>query len=251
MINIVIPMAGAGSRFAAVGYQEPKPLIHINGIEMIRVVIKNLQPAARHRFTFVCQSAHVKNYDLRQKLSTWAPGCNVIEVQGLTQGAACTVLAARDEIDNDDMLLVVNSDQYVDTSIDDFVRVMEDSLEDGLIMTMNSSDPKWSYVSIDDHSLVNYVVEKQVISNEATVGIYGFRTGRLFVHAADEMIDKNFRVNDEFYVAPVYNSIIKNGGKIGVFNIGSEANGMYGLGTPADLELFLKNPIATKATAFE
>jgi len=122
---------------------------------------------------------------------------------------------------------------------------------DGLIMTMKSSDPKWSYVSIDSQLFVTRVVEKQVISNEATVGIYGFGTGRLFVQAADEMIREDVRVNNEFYVAPVYNSIIKNGGKIGVYNIGSDASGMYGLGTPEDLELFLKNPIATKATILE
>jgi len=251
MINIVIPMAGAGSRFAAVGYKEPKPLIRINGIEMIRVVIGNLRPEMSHRFTFVCQSAHVANYGLRQKLNNWAPGCNVIEVQGLTQGAACTVLAARNDIDNDDMLLVVNSDQYVDANIDDFIRRMKSLTGDGLIMTMKSSDPKWSYVSIDSQLFVTRVVEKQVISNEATVGIYGFGTGRLFVQAADEMIREDVRVNNEFYVAPVYNSIIKNGGKIGVYNIGSDASGMYGLGTPEDLELFLKNPIATKATILE
>jgi len=117
-----------------------------------------------------------------------------------------------------------------------------------LIMTMHADDPKWSFVGLDSLGLVTKVVEKKVISNEATVGIYNFRYGSDFVDAAKSMIAEGERVNGEFYVAPTYNTLIKRGAKVGISNIGSEANGMYGLGTPADLNIFLNLPISRSAT---
>ena len=248
-MNIVIPMAGAGSRFAAQGYTAPKPLIPINGIEMIRVVIANLRPQCAHRFIFICQQAHIDAYGLQEKLSAWASGCEIIGLNALTQGAACTVLAARSLIDSDQPLMIANSDQYIDASIDAYLAHMEHNRLDGLIMTMKAHDPKWSFVGLDQNQFVTRVVEKQVISDEATVGIYNFRNGSDFVRAADTMIAKDLRVNNEFYVAPTYNELIQDGQQVGIFNIGSEASGMYGLGTPADLDLFLGLPVHLKATA--
>jgi dTDP-glucose pyrophosphorylase len=248
MINIVIPMAGAGSRFASAGYKDPKPLISVNGIAMINLVIQNLTPKTDHRFIFVCQQSHIDNYDLISKLSDWAPGCEVVGLNGLTEGAACTVLAAENWIDNDASLMIANSDQYIDQNINLYLESMSERNLDGLIMTMRANDPKWSFVGINDDELVSKVVEKEVISNEATVGIYNFKHGRDFISAAKKMIKKNLRVNNEFYVAPVYNQIIQENGRIGIFNIGSVGDGMYGLGTPEDLNLFLANSVCKKAT---
>src|SRR5438067_4204264 len=118
MLNIVIPMAGRGSRFVAAGYAVPKPLVPVHGLPMIRLVIENLRPAAPHRFTFICQRAHVAEYGLREKLACWAPDCAVIELDGVTEGAACTVLTAREIIDGDDGLMIANSDQFIDVPID-------------------------------------------------------------------------------------------------------------------------------------
>lgn len=243
MLNIVVPMAGRGSRFASAGYKDPKPLITLHGMPMIRVVIENLRPDRPHRFIFVCQNEHVAAYGLRDKLTAWAPGCEIIGLDGITEGAACSVLAARHLIDNDDALMIANSDQYVKCEINTYLDAITDN-EDGLIMTMSSDDPKWSFVGFDDDGKVTRVVEKEVISDEATVGIYNFRRGHDFVSNADEMIANNDRVKNEFYVAPVYNYMIRKGEHIGVYNIGSEADGMYGLGIPADLEIFLNHPIS-------
>lgn len=249
MLNIVIPMAGAGSRFAEQGYMDPKPLIPVDGMPMIRLIINNLRPTTPHRFSFICQQAHIDAYGLTEKLSAWAPGCEIIGLNGLTEGAACTVLAARKFIDNGDPLMIANSDQYVDLNIDDYLVDMEDRQLDGLIMTMTANDPKWSFVGLTGEGMVTTVVEKQVISNEATVGIYNFRKGSDFVAAADRMIERNLRVNGEFYVAPCYNQMIQDGQRIGVYNVGAEGAGMYGLGIPADLKLFLSLPVCQKATA--
>lgn len=249
MLNIVVPMAGAGSRFVKAGFTDPKPLIPVNGVPMIRVVINNLTPAIPHRFIFICQQAHIDAYGLNEKLSAWAPGCSIIGINGLTDGAACTVLAASDQINTDEPLMIANSDQYIDVDINVYLDDIESRGLHGLIMTMKANDPKWSFVALDAESLVTRVVEKEVISDEATVGIYNFCKGSDFVAGAESMIARNERVNGEFYVAPVYNQLINDGQAIGIYNIGEEANGMYGLGIPADLSLFLSLPVHAKATA--
>jgi len=241
MLDIVVPMAGLGSRFANAGYTDPKPLISIHGIPMIQVVIDNLRPAGPHRFIFICQAAHVAAYGLASRFEEWTPGCELVELDGITEGAACTVLAARHLL-GASPLMIANSDQFVDVSIDDYIAALGDA--DGLIMTMSADDPKWSFVGFDARGRVERVVEKEVISNEATVGVYNFARGIDFVEAADRMIADNERVNNEFYVAPVYNKLIAAGANIRVYNIGAEAEGMYGLGTPADLDLFKGLPVS-------
>ncbi|MFH7766813.1 glycosyltransferase family 2 protein [Acinetobacter sp. BSP-28] len=248
MLNIVIPMAGAGSRFVKAGYVVPKPLIKIHGKSMIQLVVNNLRPNQPHRFIFICQAEHVKKYNLIQKLTQWAPSSVVVEIENQTEGAACTVLAAKEFIDDLNPLMIANSDQYVDICIDSYLNYLEINQLDGLIMTMKATDPKWSFVRLNEENLVSEVIEKKVISNEATVGIYNYARGCDFVEAAEKMIKDNDRVNNEFYVAPVYSRLIQQGRKIGIYNIGSEAHGMYGLGIPQDLDLFLSLPISKKVT---
>ena len=137
--------------------------------------------------------------------------------------------------------MIANCDQYVDMSIDDYLAAMAERGLDGLIMTMTANDPKWSFVRLDDTDRITEVVEKQVISNEATVGIYNFARGSDFVAAADAMIARGERVNGEFYVAPVYNAMIRDGAQLGYYNIGADRAGMYGLGIPDDLDYFMLN----------
>jgi dTDP-glucose pyrophosphorylase len=247
MINIVIPMAGAGSRFSNAGYADPKPLIPINGVPMIKLVVDNIKSKnIKCNFIFICQKEHVKLYNLKLILNEFIPGCKIIEIDGITEGAACTVLKAEFLINNNTPLMIANSDQFIDIQIDDYLRSMDDGKFDGYIMTMTASDPKWSFVGFDNNGNINQVVEKKVISEEATVGIYNFLTGSLFVNAAKQMIAANDRVNNEFYVAPVYNYMIKNNSKVGYYNIGSEFDGMYGLGTPDDLNKFLITEVCKK-----
>ncbi|RRS04367.1 glycosyl transferase family 2 [Aquabacterium soli] len=246
MLNIVIPMAGAGSRFTKAGYKDPKPLIKVHGTPMIEAVVQNLRPSGPHRFVFIVQAAHAQAYGLRDFLPRISGGGDIIEIDGLTEGAACTVLKARHLIDNAQALMIANSDQYIDCRIDDYLDVMSEQELDGLIMTMTANDPKWSFVALDAHRHVTRVVEKEVISDEATVGIYNFRHGQDFVQAALDMIERDERVNGEFYVAPAYNTLIRRGHRVGIHNIGREADGMYGLGIPSDLELFLSLPLSER-----
>lgn len=239
MLNIVVPMAGAGSRFAQAGYLNPKPLIDVLGQPMISWVIGNITPKKMHRFIFICQNAHIDKYGLQELLQELSPGSLIVGIDGLTDGAARTVLAAANLIDSDEPLVIANSDQYVDFDIDSFLDFGLSSGLDGAILTMKSLDPKWSYAELDSFGMVQRVREKEVVSNEATVGIYLFSRGADFIASAYDMIRSNDRVNGEFYVAPTYNEMVKSGKKIGVSNIGSDEVQMNGLGTPEDLMAFI------------
>jgi len=239
MLNIVVPMAGRGSRFSNAGYKMPKPLIDVHGHYMIEYVTKNLTPQIEHRFIYICQEEHLEKYQLEKYLRQIAPNCVVVTVDHITEGAACTVLLAEGYINSNDSLMIANSDQYIDTDINHYLRQMNNY--DGLIMTMPANDPKWSFIKVDEKNLVSMVREKEVISNEATVGVYNYKHGKDFVKYAHLMIEKNIRVNNEFYVAPVYNEMIDAGMKITYFDVGEK---MYGLGTPEDLSEFLKTELS-------
>ena len=248
MMNIVVPMAGAGSRFANVGYNLPKPLIDVGGRMMCEIVYHNLKPSCHHQFCFIVQQSHIDNFDLGNKLTALGPGISIFPIDSMTAGAACTVLTVKDQINTDQPLMIANCDQYIDINIDDYLQAFENSAADGYIMTMTATDPKWSFARVDGHGYVTEVREKQPISHEATVGIYNFANGEDFVTGAEQMIAKNIRTNNEFYVAPVYNELIAQGQRFGVYNIGSQHNGMHGIGTPDDLQFFLSHPACARAT---
>lgn len=246
MLNIVLPIAGRGSRFKTEGYALPKPLIPIHGVPMIQLVTENLRPTRAHRFIFICQKEHIEDYDLERKLKSYTGEDNtiVLSIDYLTEGQVCSVLVARDFINNDDPLMSANSDQWVDFDIDDYLNDMDNRSLDGLIMTMKSSDPKWSFAKTNEEGLVIETAEKTPISGNATVGIYNFKCGKDLVSAAEKMITENVRVNNEFYTCPCYNYIIKEGKKVGIYSVGEEYNGMYGLGIPYDLEWFKSHEIS-------
>ena len=213
---------------------------------MVQWVVENIRPRRAHRFVFLCLSDHLERYPLADMLAELAPGCAVVSVDRVTAGAAATVLLARDLVDTEEPLMIANSDQWIDTSIDDYLSGTDATLAQGLIMTMWADHPKWSYVRLDECSRVVEVVEKQVVSNEATVGIYYFARGHDYVRAADAMIEANLTVNGEFYVAPTYNQLIAEGLVVAYQNIGSVENGMYGLGTPEDLDVFVASDVSRR-----
>lgn len=234
-LNILIPCAGSGSRFAAAGYTFPKPLIEINQKPMIQVVIENLNIDAN--FIYVVQKEHREKYRLDALLNLLTPNCNIIDVDVVTDGAACTALLAKDLINNDKPLFFSNSDQFVEWNSNEFIYKMAESDCDGGIVTFKATHPKWSFAKVDENGLVTEVAEKHPISDNATVGFYYWKHGSDFVKYAEQMIEKNLRVNNEFYVCPVYNEAIQDNKKICIFKIDK----MWGLGTPEDLQYFLKN----------
>jgi HAD superfamily hydrolase (TIGR01509 family) len=234
-LNILIPMAGAGSRFEKAGYTFPKPLIEVNGKPMIQTVIENLNIDAN--YIFIVQKSHREKYNLDTVLNLIAPNCKIYEVDGITEGAACTTLIAKDAIDNNQPLLMANSDQFIEWNSGEFLYSMQSQNIDGGMLTFESTHPKWSYAKIDENGIVKEVAEKNPISNIATVGIYYWKNGSDYVKYAEDMINKNIRYNNEFYVCPVFNQAIHDSKKIKTFNIQK----MWGLGTPEDLQYFIGN----------
>jgi len=234
-LNVIIPMAGAGSRFADAGYTFPKPLIDVNGKPMIQTVVENLGLVAN--YIFIVQKDHRQKYNLDSMLNLIIPNCKIVEVDGVTEGAACTTLLAKEFIDNDNPLFIANSDQFVEWSVMEFMYRMTESDVDGGIVTFESTHPKWSYAKTNELGMVTEVAEKNPISNEATVGFYYWKKGSDYVKYAEDMIALNQRVNDEFYVCPVYNNAIQDGRRISTYKV----DGMWGLGTPEDLRYYLDN----------
>lgn len=239
MINVVIPMAGAGSRFVKAGYKTPKPFIDVAGKPMIVRVMENLSYQKVNYYLIARKDHVVAEKEVVGKIEKEF-GAKFILIDKLTEGMACTVLYARKYINTDVPLLLANSDQIVDISIGDYI---EDCLKrklDGSIMTFNDPhmDTKWSFARVDGNGLVTEVKEKVAISEHATVGVYMYSKGRDFVDAAIDMIIENDRVNNEFYTCPTYNYAIKSGKKIGIYNI--EFGQMHGVGTPEDLNSYLK-----------
>jgi len=234
-LNVLIPMAGAGSRFADAGYTFPKPLIEVRGKSMIQVVVDNIGLDANYHF--VVQKEHREKYNLDTMLNLIAENCKVIEVDGLTEGAACTALLAKKFINNNQPLFFANSDQWVDWDPVEFMYKMQETKSDGGIVTFEANHPKWSFAKTNNDGIVTEVAEKKPISTNATVGYYYWKHGSDFVKYAEEMIRKNIRVNNEFYVCPVYNQAIKDGKIIRI----SRAKAMWGLGTPEDLDYYVKN----------
>ena len=235
-MKVLIPMAGAGSRFEQAGYTFPKPLIEVNGKPMIQTVVENLNVDAEH--IFIVQKEHYEKYNLQYLLNLITPNCKIVQVNGMTEGAACTTLLAKEYINNDEPLLTANSDQFVDWDSNEFLYSMQADNVDGGILTFDSIHPKWSFAKLNDEGFVSEVAEKKPISNHATVGIYYWAKGSDYVKYAEQMISKDVRVNNEFYVCPVFNEAIQDNKKIKTFNI--DSNEMWGLGTPEDLERFVK-----------
>ena len=234
-MNVLIPMAGAGSRFEKAGYTFPKPLIDVRGKPMIQWVVDNLNVEAK--YIFIVQQSHFEKYNLKETLSNFCPNNEIIQIDGITEGAACTTLLAKQYIDKDEPLIIANSDQFVEWDSDEFIYSCNAGDLDANILTFNSTHPKWSYAKLNDLGFVTEVAEKKPISDLATVGIYYWRKGSDYVKYAEQMIDKNIRVNSEFYVCPVFNEAIQDNKKVRTYNIDK----MWGLGTPEDLEYFLKN----------
>jgi NDP-sugar pyrophosphorylase family protein len=229
-------MAGRGKRFEDAGYSFPKPLIDINGKPMIQVVVENLNLPSK--YIFICQEEHIKKFALYDLFKLIKSNTEIITLNEITEGAAITVLFAKDKINPDEELIIANSDQWIDWNPQHFLSVMRSKNADGGIVTFISTHPKWSYVKINEDGVVLEVAEKRPISNIATVGIYYYKKGQYFIDAAEIMIKKNIRTNNEFYIAPAYNEMINNGKKVYAYPVVE----MRGLGTPEDLRRFIESP---------
>lgn len=238
MLQVIIPLGGKATRFQERGHTFPKPLIEIGNRSMIEIVLENLAPPAPVQFTFVCRKEHLSQFYLGDMLRLLAPGCRVISLESDTAGALCSVLLAVDELKPEDEVLVANGDQFLATSLDSFYKACREPGVDGCILTFTATHPRWSFAKTDASGRVVAVAEKRPISKQATVGLYYFRRAQEFIEASERMILKGLTTSGQFFVCPVYNELVLAGKNVRTHHLAEGT--MHSLGTPEDLEVFMK-----------
>lgn len=235
-MHLVIPMSGLGTRFRDVGVLTPKPLIPIYGIEMFKLVTLNVLLPEVTSVTYVTRREFNLNNDLREFESQIQRPINNLELDETSEGPADSVNMAIEEFGIEGPVLMVNSDQFFSPSYDLSTAISNSA--DGLVLTMYDQDPKWSYAEVVD-GLITRIVEKEVISQFATTGLYYFSSSELFTDSFKKMRAQDDRVNNEFYVGPSYNYAIADGKKIDNACLGQHGEAFWGIGTPGDLEIFM------------
>jgi len=248
-LNLVLPAAGLGSRFREVGEERPKPLIQVFEIPMILWVLLNFPLSKNDCVHIISQKRDSLPSGLEGYLSNFPFEIQFLEIEGLTEGPASTVSLVLDELEDDSALIVANTDQYVFSKLDSFVEMVRNGNSDGQILTMTASSNAWSYVGRDERGLINEVVEKVEISKEATVGVYGWSRVSLAKAAFRDTFLNNIRTNNEFYVAPTYNFMIKSGFCVKTFLVGNHGQSVHSLGTPKDLTSFLQKDSAKRVAS--
>lgn len=243
MLQVVIPLAGKAARFQERGHTFPKPLIEIGNRSMIELVLGNLAPPTPVEYTFICRKEHLSQFYLGDMLRLLAPGCKVIALENETGGALCSVLLAVDQLRLDEEVLIANGDQFITTGMEPFYNACRQPGTDGCILTFTATHPRWSFARTDETGKVLAVAEKRPISKQATAGLYYFRRGRDLIEASERMILKGLTTSGQFFVCPVYNELILAGKDIRTHHLPDGT--MHSLGTPEDLEVFMKYYFST------
>lgn len=234
MVNVVIPMAGLGTRFPREDYL-PKPLIDVNGKPMIVRAIESLGFQDANWYFLIRKDEYSKI--IKDVINKTVSNAHFIAVDKTTEGPACSVLLFEEYINNDNELITANCDQIMEWNSELFFH--NTRLYDGAVVTYYSDTDKNSYARIDKNGLVIEMREKEVISNISLNGIHYWKKGSHFVRSAKDMIAANDRApNGEFYIAPSYNYMIKQGMKVGIYHIPNEQH--HAVGVPLDLERFLQ-----------
>lgn len=236
LVNIVIPMAGRGSRFVKAGYEKPKPLIDVLGEPMINWAMKSfdfLDSVPKYKLIFIILREHDEKYQLEKELKKlYGDKTEVVILDKVTRGQAETVLAAQKYIDNFNKLFIYNCDTY---SLSPIWEMIKNEDPDGILPCFNSTDPRYSFARLDEYGYVVETTEKKPVSDLASSGMYYFKRGQDFVSAAKNSI-ANYDGTAEISVAPCYNELLLSGKRIKVDKITKN----HVLGTPEELDTFLK-----------
>jgi NDP-sugar pyrophosphorylase family protein len=234
-MNIVIPMAGRGKRFADIGVREPKPLIPVLGKPMYSWAVDGLPLRSDVQLIFICLAEHLTNTALEKDIHTRyvANRPTIIALDHVTEGQACTVLTAGNSINSNDPLVIFNADTYSPTTLMQALPGMGPSVA-GVLDVFKGQGSHWSFARVDGQGRVVETAEKRRISQWATTGLYYFSRGADFVRHAQDMIAADERSNGEFYVAPVYNRMIAAGADIRI----NPVETIWVLGTPEELKAF-------------
>jgi len=250
-VQILMLMAGRGQRMKAGGHEEDKPYIPVGpGERMCQLAFRNVEDGLfpLGHLMSIRKFAVVEHSQTDKALSCLDPFQVEVIPTLPTEGAACTALKARPYLDRKLPLLISFVDEYIDNlQLGSMLLYCMQERLDACIPVFHATDPKWSFVEIGVGGLASRVVEKEVVSNMATIGKYWFREAGLFFDAAADMIAANDRTKNEFYIAPAFNYMIREGQRVGVYPVADGS--MFGLGLPEDLEAFQAWRAAKKGTA--
>ena len=223
-------MCGEGKRFKE-KFNIPKPLVSVRGKTITEWAVESLNQDGN--YIFLCRTDHLK-YGLDKLLRKLKPECTILYVDHTTEGAACTALLAKPLIDSDEPLLIANCDQYIEYNKEKFENLLAKD-PSGIIFTFGpTQDPKWSYAALSGNRVMEVAETDPTCSEWATCGIYAFRQGRDFVKYAEQMIRRNIRTNNEYYLCPAYNEFIDDGKLI----MSLKVDTMVGLGDVDSIKLF-------------
>jgi len=240
-MNVVIPLAGKGSRFLNESdrnqeYKKPKPLIKIKGRIMIEWALSSFNLSENDQLIFILRQDHIDNFKIDDELKkVFGDNIKILIQNTPPIGMATTCLLAKEYINNDEPLLITDADNYMHGQ-----RLMEEIEKnrkniDGIIPVFYGNNTKWSYSKLNEEGYVEETAEKLQISRNAHIGSYYFSKGKNFVWATEEMIEEGDKTNGEYYVAPVYNYLIRRGKRIVLIR----PRFAHGLGTPKDVEKFI------------
>ena len=228
--NLVLPIAGKAQRFIDAGYMMPKPLILAKGKHVIDWSLESVD-TSECNLIFIVRLDHIYNFSIDKILKQkFGEDITIISVDHVTQGALETCLLAEGHIDNDTPLYIYTPDVYFGPQFDP--SCVGDA--DGFLLTFLANSPDHSYTDIDENGVASRVVEKEVISEHANVGLYYFKTGSMFLKYAWEAIDRKLLIKGEYYIAPIYNFMIRDGLKV----TACDTEKMHILGTPSTFEFF-------------
>ncbi|MBM3270098.1 MAG: glycosyltransferase family 2 protein [Candidatus Sericytochromatia bacterium] len=224
-MNLLLLMAGGDDAFREAGYVYPKNLTEIHELPLVQRVIESLRPLIKRGNSLICCIRKEENQQVHtgSVIRLLAPEAHIVEIDGITGGAACTALLAVEYVNTDEPLLVINGDCLLSLDLGRAIADFERRGLDGGIVVFDAVHPRWSYVKLGEADLVVETAEKRPISNLATAGVYWFARGRDFVYAATEMIRKDDQVNGQFYVCPAYNQLILRQARIGIFRVPRQA----------------------------
>jgi NDP-sugar pyrophosphorylase family protein len=234
-MNVILPMAGRGSRFSNFGYTTPKPFIEINGKSMFLWALKSIEGLHITNLIIIVLEEHRIQYNLDSILKK---NClypyKIITLKSVTEGQLCTVMASESHVINNESILIISSDTLVISEINDIIND-DNSSADGIISTMISEiGNNWSFVKLDELGNVIEVAEKNRISNYISTGLYYFKNSNTFFKYAHQLIDMNIRVNGEFYIIPVYELLLKNSLNVKIAN----SIQMWDMGNPEAKRIF-------------
>ena len=230
-MKIIIPFAGKGSRFSDRGFKTPKPLINVGDIPMLQCAIESLNISGD--FIFIAQKSFNEDNKLNELLNKICKDPKIIYIDYITEGCVATCLLAKKYIDPNDELIITNCDQMMEWDSEKFLKSIRSDNIDGGVVTYDSTSPKNSFAAVGEDGFVTKMVEKEVISNDALVGIHYWKRGGDFIDSAEKLVERNIRMKNEFYMSLTYNILIEEGRKIICHKL-SETEKYHSLGNPTD-----------------